>query len=254
MTNYVYCAIISPLKLKSSSTKKGGIYMPGYYVHSAVCNPNTRENLSFRRGVEAPDILKKYFKLHGIAGAKENYNTFLKTADMPDFSNLEERIQQKEVMGAGTGLHYGLSSKPDVMLCWNSLSPEERSQPFYRGYIWHLLTDYKIYQVLDIDAKFAKFMEINKGKSQEEITELKKQEVKKLHDDWDKTNQKIKDTYPDVSITPEVEELGVVQFIEEGPLFYVDWDALKQTIDYLRSFDPLNGNMDAIIAIIMQNL
>ena len=97
-------------------------------------------------------------------------------------------------------------------------------------------------------------MEINKGKSQEEITELKKQEVKKLHDDWNKTNQKIKDTYLDVSITPEVEELGVVQFIEEGPLFYVDWDALKQTIDYLRSFDPLYGNMDAIIAIIMQNL
>lgn len=73
--------------------------MPGYYVHSAVCNPNTRENLSFRRGVEAPDILKKYFKLHGIAGAKENYNTFLKTADMPDFSNLEERIQQKRSHG-----------------------------------------------------------------------------------------------------------------------------------------------------------
>ncbi len=226
--------------------------MPGYYVHSAVCNPVTRKNLSFVRGVEAPDILKKYFKLYGLPGAKEKYNDTLKTVDMPDFTELEERIQQKEIMGAGTGLHYGLSSQPDVLLCWNSLSTEEQKQPFYRGYVWHLLTDYKIYQVLDIDAKFVEFMEANKDKSQEEMVELKKQEVKKLHTDWDKTNQKIKDTYPEVWLTPEVEELGIVQFIKEGPLFYVDWEALKQTIDYLRSFDPLHGDMDAIIAEIIK--
>lgn len=222
--------------------------MPGYYVHAAVCNPITRKNLSFVRGVEAPDILKKHFKLYGLSGAKEKYNNILKTADMPDFKDLEERIQQKEAMGAGTGLHYGLSSKPDVLLCWNSLSPEKQKQPFYRGYVWHLLTDYKIYQVLNIDAKFVEFMTLNKDKSQEEIAELKKQEVKKLHTDWDKTNQKIKDTYPEVWLTPEVEELGVVQFIKEGPLFYVDWDALKHTIDYLRSLDPLYGDMTTIIA------
>lgn len=221
--------------------------MPGYYVHLSSCRPETRKNLSFIRGVEAPDILKKYLKLYGLSGAREKYNSVLKTEDMPDFKKLEDRIQQKEAMGAGTGLHYGLSSKPDIRLYWNSLSAEEQSLPFYRGYGWHLLTDYKIYQVLDIDAKFAEFMEANKDKSQEEMAELKKQEVKKLHSDWNKTNQKIKETYPGVILTPEVEELGVVQFIKEGPLFYVDWDVLKQTIGYLRTFDPLYGDMNAII-------
>lgn len=226
--------------------------MPGYYVHFSVCNPIARTNLSFVHGVEAPDILKKYFKLYGLEGVKNRYNNILKTDDMPDFEKFEERIQQKEVSEAGTGLHYGWSSNPDIMLCWNSLTAKEQMQPFYRGYVWHLLTDYKIYQILDIDAKFAELMEANKDKSQEEMAEIEKREVKKLHDDWDKTNQKIKDSYPDVSITPEVEELGVVQFFKEGPLFYVDWDALKQTIDYLRNFEPLHGDMNAIIAEIMK--
>lgn len=226
--------------------------MPGYYVHLAACKPEIRKSISFVHGVEAPDILKKYFKLYGISGAKSKYNNLLKTTNMPDFQKFEKRIQQKEVMGAGTGLHYGLSSKPDTKLCWDSLSEEEKNQPFYRGYVWHLLTDYKIYQALDIDAKFLKFMEANKEKSQEEIANLKKEEVKKLHDDWDKTNQRIRETYPDVQLTPEVKELGVVQFIKEGPLFYVNWNVLKQTIDYLRNFDPLKGDMDLMVKEMMK--
>lgn len=104
--------------------------MPGYYVHLAACKPEARKSISFVHGVEAPDILKKYFKLYGISGAKSKYNNLLKTTNMPDFQKFEKRIQQKEVMGAGTGLHYGLSSKPDTKLCWDSLSEEEKNQPF----------------------------------------------------------------------------------------------------------------------------
>lgn len=95
-------------------------------------------------------------------------------------------------------------------------------------------------------------MEANKEKSPKELAELKKEEVKKLHDDWNKTNQKIRETYPDVQLTPEVEELGVVQFIKEGPLFYVNWNVLKQTIDYLQNFNPLKGDMDLIVKEMMK--
>lgn len=46
----------------------------------------------------------------------------------------------------------------------------------------------------------------------------------------------------------------VVQFINEGELVYVDWSILKETIEYLRTFDPLNGNMDAIIKTVLTNI
>lgn len=225
--------------------------MPGYYLHFAACNSQTRKNRSFLRGVEAPDILKKHVKLYGIDGAREKYKT-LKTDDMPKYEKLQERILQKETIGSTNGLHYGMSSNPNVWEFWNSLSDEEKNNPFYRGYIWHLLTDAIMYRRLDIDAKFSKFLELNKDKS--DLEELRKVEVKKLHSDWDKTNAKVRDTYIDIVLTPEVEELGVVQFIEKGKLYYVDWPMLKSIIDYLRTFDPLNGDMENIISTIMDTI
>jgi hypothetical protein len=56
----------------------------------------------------------------------------------------------------------------------------------------------------------------------------------------------VRERYPGVELTPEVEELNVVGF-ETGELIYVDWRLLKETIDFLRTIDPLNGNMDLII-------
>lgn len=225
--------------------------MPGYYLHLAACNSQARNNLSFLRGVEAPDILKKYFKLYGIEGAKEKYDS-LKTTDMPEFEVLEKRIQEKETYGIPDGLHYGLSSKPDVTFFWESLSTAEKENPFYKGYLWHLLTDLLMYSKLDIDSKFSAFVE--KHKNDKNFEELSKGEVKALHSDWDKTNAKVRDTYPDVSLPKEVLELGVVKFIEDDNLHYVDWEVLKENIDFLRGFDPLNENLDSIIAEILKKV
>ena len=225
--------------------------MPGYYLHLAACDSQARNNLSFLRGVEAPDILKKYFKLYGIEGAKEKY-TSLKTEDMPEFECLEKRIQEKETYGKPDGLHYGLSSKPDVLFFWKSLSEEEKENPFYKGYLWHLLTDLLMYSELDIDSKFSDLEK--KHKNDKNFEELSKSEVKALHSDWDKTNAKVRDTYPDVSLPKEVLELGVVKFIEDDNLHYVDWAVLKETIDFLRSFNPLNENLDSIIAEILKKV
>lgn len=225
--------------------------MPGYYLHFAACGGHSLENRSFVLGVEAPDILKKHVKVYGIERARSKYEA-LRTNDMPDYNELKSRILQKERYGSTDGLHYGWSSSPDVKACWNGLSGHQKSSPFYRGYVWHLLTDEIMYGRLNIDAKFQKFLEANQDKPN--IQELQKGEVKKLHNDWDKTNARVRDTYPEVSIPDEIKELGVVQFINEGELVYVDWSVLKDTIDYLREFDPINGNMDAIIEEVMDSI
>ena len=126
----------------------------------------------------------------------------------------------------------------------------KKANPFYRGYVWHLLTDKLIYSKLNIDEKFHNVLE---KKEHVDIDELRKEEVKKLHSDWDKTNALVRDTYPEVALTDEVKELGVVQFAS-GELVYVSWEVLKDTIEYLRSFNPINGDMDFIIEEVLNNI
>ena len=62
--------------------KKGGLVMPGYMVHFASCNEEALlENESFRKGVEAPDILKKWVKLYGVEGAAKKYEEWREFAE-----------------------------------------------------------------------------------------------------------------------------------------------------------------------------
>lgn len=226
--------------------------MPGYMLHFSACNGEALKNRSFVVGVEAPDLLKKHFKVcGGIDGARAKYYDTLKTADMPDYSELEKRVQQKERKGSTEGLHYGLSSSPDVRLFWKGLSSEQQKMLFYRGYAWHLLTDAIMYARLDIDSKFQKALEAWGEQNQEEFINNERQ---KLHDDWNKTNALVRDTYKGIDLPAEVEELGVVKFIDEGELVYVDWNILKGTIDYLRTFDPINGDMDEMIEAVLGNI
>ena len=226
--------------------------MPGYYLHLAACGGNSLENRSFVLGVEAPDILKKHVNFFGgIEEANARYDS-LRTGEMPEYRELQPRIQQKETANNTAGLHYGLSSSPNVRAFWNSLSKTQQKNPFYRGYCWHLLTDAIMYGRLDFEAKFQKV--VYENCEQLDINKLMKEEIKKLHADWDKTNARVRNTYPEVSLPDEVKELGVVQFIDKGELVYVDWSILKSTIDYLRTFDPLNGDMERIIEEILNNI
>lgn len=225
--------------------------MPGYYIHLAVCEEETLQNRSFVLGVEAPDLLKKYIKLYGSEKAGAKFNV-LRTKLTPEYSQVKIRAEQKETMKNSDGLHYGVSSDPDVRACWNDFKKAGRIGPFERGYVWHLLTDKLIYSRLDIARKFQAVLEAA-GKEQKNIDEIKDAEKKKLHKDWDKINARIRDTYQEVKLTEEVKELGVVKFAE-GELFYVDWNVIKDTIDYLRTFDPLGGDMDSIIDEVLSQI
>ena len=64
----------------------------------------------------------------------------------------------------------------------------------------------------------------------------------------------VRETYHNISLTEEVKELGVVQFLSQGEMTYVNWTLLKETIDFLRTFDPLNGDMDVIIETVLNSI
>ena len=145
------------------------------------------------------------------------------------------------------GLHYGLSSSPKILHFWNNLSINEKSLAFYRGYLWHLLTDFTMYFKLDIDKKFE--ATLAKFQNDENFEFFKQQQVKRLHSDWDKTNSLVKKTYPDITLPQEVLELHVVKYIEGEP-YYVDWETLKNTIDFLRTLDPLKDPDNTIFKIL----
>ncbi|MCM1053094.1 MAG: hypothetical protein NC483_03890 [Ruminococcus sp.] len=223
--------------------------MPGYYVHLATVKAKTRKNIDFIRGLEMPDLLKYYYKKDGIEKTREKYQK-LKTKSMPSFSKLEERVLQLESSVNNNGLHYGLSSNPDIKAFWNNLSEKEKNNPFYRGYLWHLLTDLLFYSFIDIAKRIDV---ITKKNNILESEILKVQEILKLHEDWDKINYKIKILYPDIVLPKEINELKIVNFIYNGKTFYVKFDIIKLLIDFMLEYDPLSSEiediMDNIIAL-----
>lgn len=225
--------------------------MPGYYVHLAASNKLARKNRSFVCGVEMPDLLKYYVKTYTLDEAKQKYDK-IKTQDMPDFSFFEERVQQKEISNSNWGMHYGLSSNPDIFSFWNSLTDSQKQNPFFIGYLWHLLTDLLIYKHLDIDTIFTNLKKEHLNDSN--LNELINIERDKLHSDWDKINVKLKKNYPDVVIPQEILELKIVKYIDDEQTFYVDWNLMKTLIDFMQVFDPLNQDINKIIGHIMNSL
>lgn len=222
--------------------------MPGYLIHYAVCGGKSLQNREFVLGVEAPDILKKYYKMYGDAACKK-WESICYGTSAPEYAEFALRAQQKETLASTDGLHYGVSSSPNVRLYWQSLSEMKKYRPFYRGYLWHLLTDRLLYAYLDIDSKFEKSLERYNGN---DIEEFRKVEVEKLHKDWDMINACIHERYLEIALTPEVEELGVVKYLAKGELTYVDEELVFALIKFMRSFDPLESEMDPIIEEIMR--
>jgi len=226
--------------------------MPGYYAHLATVNPVVSKNRSFIYGVEMPDLLKDYYCLYGFDYTKKKYNS-IQTIDMPNFSLFEDRVQQNcEDKFSTDGVHYGWSSSPDVHLFWNSLSECDKKNPFFIGYLWHLLFDLLVYSWLSIENKFDNLLE--QYKNVPNLSTLMELEYKKLHNDWDKLNALIRDRYPDVILTPEVIELNTVKFNSDNHLDYVDWNILKKIIDYMRSINPLEEDIEKIISEFMSFL
>ena len=218
--------------------------MPGYLIHLASCQTKLLKNRSFVLGVEAPDLLKKYYKMtKDINEVQKKYET-LKTEDMPDFERLSKRIKQQESKHSDSGLHFGVSSKPNIDACMEDLTEEEKQKPFWKGYLWHLLTDAIIYHQLDIERIFEEVLE--PYKNDHNFKKLRQETIATLHSDWDKTNLLVRLKYPEIRLPREIEELKDVEF-KKGDPEYVDWKVLESSIDLLRRFDPLNKDIKVLI-------
>ncbi len=224
--------------------------MPGYYVHLAASNKTARKNRSFVCGVEIPDLLKYYVKTYTLAEAKKKYDK-IKTEDMPNFSFFEKRVQQVEKSNNSDGMHYGWSSNPDIFSFWNSLTNEQKQNPFFIGYLWHLLTDLLIYKHLNIDSIFNDLKKLHFN--DDNLSELINIERDKIHSDWDKINVKLRKNYSDVVIPEEIRELEIIKYIE-GKTYYVDWNIIQKLIEFLQKFDPMKQDIDIIIEEVMNFL
>lgn len=204
--------------------------MPGYLLHFAACRPETLKNESFMKGVEAPDLLKKWVSLFGVEEACKKYD-YIRWSDMPPFSRFEKRAQAKDD-SQKLGLHFGNSDNPDLKMFLDFLSEEEKDKPFWKGYLWHLITDRILYDWIDIAGLK------QENKFQKEI----------LHKDWDKINRIVQLRYPEIWIPPEIKELNIVRFRADSKnLTYVDWKKIILAIDMLRLINPIDNKAEDLV-------
>lgn len=124
------------------------------------------------------------------------------------------------------------------------LTEEEKQQPFWKGYLWHLSTDAIIYHQLDIESKFEK--SLRPYQNDDNFDERHQEAVSTLHEDWDKTNLLVLVNYPEIKLPKEIDELKVVQ-LKTGEPEYVDWKVLASSINLLRKFDPLNKDIRVLL-------
>ena len=190
--------------------------MPGYLVHLACCNPVIlRHFVPIRIGIEAPDLLRAYNSRFGIEGAEEKWNQIrTHVPDIPNFECMKPLLLQEG------GTHFGKSSDPDIKRFWNSLSKSDKETYFWRGYLWHLLTDAVFYQRLN----FRTLMSVKVNLSSDDRDASIRREREELHRDF--------------YATPEICDLDIVKFDTSEPK-YVSEFILITTIEELRGINPL---------------
>ena len=222
--------------------------MPGYLLHLAACKPALLQNECFRKAVEAPDLLKKWVSKLGINEARRKYSSWKEPGMPPSYCFFEERALAKDD-DQKNGLHYGYSSNPDLTAFLDTLSKDDQDNPFWRGYFWHLVTDKIMYSWLNVGETYKQELLklMNAGHAREDV---EKTEKKKLHDDWDRTNELVREKFNiSMPLPPEIEELNIVKFINDGQtLTYISWDKVELAIELLRAMNPLKEEMAVLSA------
>lgn len=232
--------------------------MHSYFQYWASACPEAKQVRAFVIGLEIPDLLKDYRKKYknGLAEANAVYEALQKETDgLPDFSKyFSERLMQKERLGSSFGMHFGKKLCPNVKAFWNWVPDSEKANPFWRGYLWHLISDRVINPRLNINQKIKTLSETKKISQKELGTFMQEEVTPILEKDLHKVNILLSDAYSDVQMTPEVEELGItLHAYPDMELSFIDWNVFIQSIDWLRSYDPLASNIDDTIEEILSN-
>ena len=161
---------------------------------------------------------------------------------------------QKERLGSSFGMHFGKKLCPNVKAFWNWVPDSQKANPFWRGYLWHLISDRVINPRLNINQKIKTLSETKKISQKELGTFMQEEVTPILEKDLHKVNILLSDAYSDVQMTPEVEELGItLHAYPDMELSFIDWNVFIQSVGWLRSYDPLAPNIDDTIEEILSN-
>ena len=232
--------------------------MHSYFPYWASACPEAKQVRAFVIGLEIPDLLKDYRKKYknGLAEANAEYSILQEETDgLPDFSKyFSERLMQKERLGSSFGMHFGKKLCPNVKAFWNWVPDSQKANPFWRGYLWHLISDRVINPRLNINKKIKTLSETKKISQKELGTFMQEEVTPILEKDLHKVNILLSDAYSDVQMTPEVEELGItLHAYPDMELSFIDWNVFIQSVGWLRSYDPLAPNIDDTIEEILSN-
>lgn len=232
--------------------------MHSYFPYWASACPEAKQVRAFVIGLEIPDLLKDYRKKYknGLAEANAEYSILQEETDgLPDFSKyFSERLMQKERLGSSFGMHFGKKLCPNVKAFWNWVPDSQKANPFWRGYLWHLISDRVINPRLNINQKIKTLSETKKISQKELGTFMQEEVTPILEKDLHKVNILLSDAYSDVQMTPEVEELGItLHAYPDMELSFIDWNVFIQSVGWLRSYDPLAPNIDDTIEEILSN-
>lgn len=219
--------------------------MPGAKVHDATGTKEKMVSLLYRIGLNAPDDLNGLSRYYGndVQQLINRYSQY-KLSDKekmrlptekqlkvlknithltpPVFSekNGEKIMVQYTDRAELEEIIQGKNSK------FGDLSFIDLNNPFWQGYVTHLVGDKIIYGSSDcVD------MEKFKKDSNDQTIGYENARAR-LHKDWDCVNQILQDKFG-IKILPHIEEKGVVKYIEGVPT-YVNTEALLKAIENIR--------------------
>lgn len=232
---------------------KGDI-MHSYAVYLAACSPAVLDNRSFVTGCLLPNLLKAKYKSDGFEAARDFYLS-CQTEDMPNFEEaFASRVRQKERFSHTSGMHFGRETFPHVNVFWGELDPSEKNNPFWKGYLWHLITDAIVNFRLGIEEKLKKCLD-NQFVLTSSSYEVLQLQTRLLSEDWNKVDCKLRLLFPYIEEVPVAKDLNLFQTSSiERELMFLDWDVMENTLTYLRSFNPFAGHVGGMIEEIMTEI
>ena len=220
--------------------------MPGAKVHDATGTKEKMGNILYRIGLNAPDDLKGLPKYYGN-DIQQLINQYISQYKLSNEEIIElPTVEQLETLKNITHLAPPTFSKKNgerIMVqhtdraelkeiirgrCskFGDLSFIDLNNPFWQGYVTHLVGDRIIYGSSNC-VNMKKFFEDSKNPN---IGPENARE--RLHRDWDCVNQIIEDKFG-IKILPHIEAKGVVKYIEDIPT-YVNVDELLKAIEIIR--------------------
>ena len=198
--------------------------MPGYKVHDATGDPEKMGNLSYRKGLNAPD----YFKGGYIRTHKDYINYF----EGCEFNEIISYDEFSEISKNPHLMDNPHETRNPSIIRFVNLPYVDLQNPFWQGYLVHLVGDKMFYGS-------EKYMNFTKFEADIANIQKKEEAFRLLHNDWDVTNAIVEEEFH-IPLLPEIEDLGIVGYMR-GDTAYINANSI---IDFIREVRKITKNMD----------